>query len=680
MWRERLDVFWDGRRTLTLCAFDAESVGAPDLAVFGARDASFADAALLDFIDAKRWRSRGAPVDLPVGCAFVSLCAADGAELRLALADDETFSGGEWRLLLVEQAEAPARGRIQFRTARLAARGDPDRFTREEVAASGARLVWAISQRRQRIAIGVEDDSGQAMSLVRLWPAQMLFPAQQCRLLIEALELDTQLRLAPLKAPFAIMEHWLSEAGAPMPTLRLRFPSLEQSEAFLSRVAVVLVMHQRRRLRAFNLEQKRIGGAIIDTLSLADIRHATGWPEEHPDSTLSSAPIVVHNLRRLLAGADARFDGVAVRRRSSGNDDAGVAVEVDFFGAALGDDIGLVSAAADAGDLGVIPDDPGGARCARLFRVERDGLAALKVDEDDGVLDEILRVVAESEDSAAGAASRTGEKTLSAQARREKLLSELNNSLAAANFSGRFAASKIWEILEPNFLAAFVALVEEATPAARAYLDRIGGFEAFRADPALVGALVRLQEFATGLSEAVLRELRLAAPSLPYRFAAACGLSRVLAPGADAAVQSAAWRVFSQPPTASAGAQLPSAPLARRLAAARITLDNSENLESRALHVTRVLGSEAMVERAAIYYEETSRREQGGTLRDYLARRRDGEWTMLAEAVALANVVDEADSYWREVEHAAPRVSAEGRSRKPGVFASVRSFFSRPGR
>jgi hypothetical protein len=682
MWRERLDVFWDGRRTLTLGAFDADSVGAPDLAVFGARDASFADAALLDFIDANRWRRGGSPLELPIGCAFVSLCAADGVELRLALVDDESFGGGgEWRLLLAEQTETTGRTQPHFRTAHLAARGDVERLTRDEVAASGAKLIWAISQRRQKLTIGVES-GGQALPLVRLWPAQMVFPAQQSRLLIEALELNTQLRLAPFKAPFAIMEHWLSEAGAPMATLRMRFPSLDPTEPFLSRVAVVLVMHQRRRLRAFNLEEKKAGGAVIDPLTLADIRQATGWPQERPDVALSGAPIVVHNLRKLIAGGEARCDGVSIRRRANGDADAGVAIEVDFFGAALGDDIGLVSAGADAGDFGVIPEDPGGARYARLFRVERDGLFARRIEEDDGLLDEILRVAAESEDTAVGVASRPGEKTLSAQGRREKLLAELNNALAALNFPGRFAASKIWEILEPNFMAAFVALVEAATPPARAYLHRIGGYEAFRADPSLVGALVRLQEFPPGISEAALRELRLASPSLAYRFAAACGLSRVLAPGADAATQSAAWRLFSQGPAdASAGSGLLSAPLVRRLAAARITLDNSENLEREAPHAARVLASEAMVERAAIYCEAANRREPGEALRDYLARRRDGEWTLLANAAVLASVVDEADAYWREVDQGAPRADAEEASERPaGLFATVRSFFARGGR
>jgi len=673
MWRDRLDVFWDGRRTLAFGVLDAESAGAPDLAVFAARDASFADAMLLDFVESRQWRRGGSVLDLPKGYGFVSVCAADGAEARFALVDENVPGGGEWRLLLAEQAEATEAMRVVLRTAHLSARGDLERLTREEIAASGSKLIWAISQRRQKTAIGLEPD-GDFLPLVRLWPAQMAYPTQQSRLNIEALEMQTQQRLAPLKAPFAIMEHWLSEAGAPVATLRLRFPSPDQSEAFLSRVSVVLVMHQRRRLRAQNVEQRRLGGAVIDALSLADVHDATGWPQKRPDVAISGAPIIVHNLLKLVGGGAKPFDGVSLRRRAGGSADMSVAVEIDFYGAALGDDIGLVSAGADAGDFGVVPEDPGGARYARLFRVERDGLTPRRIEEDDPLLDEILLVAAASEGAAAGNGARSGEKTLSPQARREKLVVELNSALAAANFDGRLTPEKIWEVFEPNLMAQFVALVEDAAPLGRVFLSKIGGFSAFRADPALVRTLAQHQEFPPSLNETSLRELRLASPSLVYRYLAALGLSRVLAQGLEAAAQSASWRLFMHPPQAD----LAGAGFARRLAATHIVLDGGDDLERKAAHVVRALADEGMIERAAIWCEDQHHEQQGEALREYLLRRREGERTLLHDAELLARIVDEADAYWREVEqgaHPATAPSIGTPERRSGLLARVRNFF-----
>ena len=674
MWRDRLDVFWDGRRTLALGVFDAEAGGAPDLAVFAARDVSFADAALLDFVEARQWRRGGSVLDLPKGYAFVSVCAADGAEARFALGDDEASTSGEWRLLLVEEAAATEAARVVFRTAHLSARGDLERLTREEIAGSGSKLVWAISQRRRKTAMGFEADGEAPLPLVRLSPAQMAYPTQQSRLIVEALEILTQQRLAPLKAPFAVMEHWLSEAGAPMATLRLRFPGLDQSEAFLSRVSVVLVMHQRRRLRAQNAEQRRLGGAVTDALTLGDIRHATGSQQEKPDAAVGGAPIIVHNLLKLVTGGVAEFDGVSLRRRPNGASDMSVAVEIDFYGAALGDDIGLVSAGADAGDFGVVPEDPGGARYVRLFRIERDGLAPRRIEEDDPLLEEILRIAEASEGAGVGGGARSGEKTLGAQARREKLVVELNSALAAADFDRRLTPEKIWEVFEPSLMAQFVALIENAAPLGRVFLHKIGGFSAFRADPALVRALVRQQEFPPSLSETSLRELRLASPSLVYRYLAALGLSRVLAQGVEAAAQSASWRLFMLPPQAG----LAGTAFARRLAATHIVLDGGDNLERKAAHVTRSLADEAMVERAAIWCEDQHHQQQGEALRDYLLRRREGEWTLLQDAEILARIVDEADAYWREVEHGAhPAAPPAAETHEPAsLLARVRSFFT----
>ena len=91
MWREQLDVFWDGERRLLLGFQDVDEAGAPkrprpDLTIVSAADASFSGrTAFVDHLDAARWRAGPCVVDAPPGHLHLALLAADGAELRLAL-------------------------------------------------------------------------------------------------------------------------------------------------------------------------------------------------------------------------------------------------------------------------------------------------------------------------------------------------------------------------------------------------------------------------------------------------------------------------------------------------------------------------------------------------------------------------------------------------------------------
>jgi len=126
------------------------------------------------------------------------------------------------------------------------------------------------------------------------------------------------------------------------------------------------------------------------------------------------------------------------------------------------------------------------------------------------------------------------------------------------------------------------------------------------------------------------------------------------------------------------GADLAGAAFARRLAATHIVLDGGDDLERKTAHVARALADEGMIERAAIWCEDQHHEQQGEALRDYLLRRREGEWTLLQDAEILARIVDEADAYWREVEHgvhpaAAP--SAARPERRSGLLARMRNFF-----
>jgi hypothetical protein len=204
MWRDRLDVFWDGRRTLALGFFDEETAAAgvrPDLVVASGAQASFADAELVDVIDQERWRCGCRIVVLPQDHAFLSLRAADGVELRLALAAEKASAGvGEWRMLLTELPEGSGGGAPAFRAAALTARGDVERMVEEQVVRSGAKLLWALTQKRRM------ERRGDRFSVMRLWPAQRVFPLQQSRLVIEAVEIEAAGHAAPLRAPFAMME------------------------------------------------------------------------------------------------------------------------------------------------------------------------------------------------------------------------------------------------------------------------------------------------------------------------------------------------------------------------------------------------------------------------------------------------------------------------------------------
>lgn len=673
MWREQIDLFWDGRRALAVGFFDGETHAAPSLppeiAVVSGSGPDLAGAALADVIDAGRWRAGGCVLDLPERCAHVSLRAPDGAELRVSLATDTPpAGGGEWRLLLTETPDGADGAPAVFRLAALSASGDFERLARDRISRAGQKLVWAMGQRRQ-----IERRDGAAAHM-RLWPAQRMFPAHQSRIVIEAAETLHERCADPPLAPFAILEHWLRENEAPCVTLRLRVPSaFSESGSLLGGAAGFLVMNQRRHLRAWLQAQKRMGEPGADPLTLDDIRQAIDCPFEQPDAVESSAPVVARNLLKLIADPKAaELDGLAVRARPDHLPDQGMIVEIDFFAATLGDEVGIACAAALGGDLGVVPFDPGGAPYIRSFRVESDGLTARAIGDNDPLLGEILRLAADEEALAPATLAQTGaERAGSVQARRERLLGFANSSLAAAGYPGRFNAQALWGLFEPFYLSAFVALVAEAVPKARGLLPEFGGYEAFRADPPLILALARQPELAASAPRASLRAQIGAAKSLPHRFAAACGAAGLVAPAADWRAQARAWRLLTQ------------APLARRLATVRVALSGTEEA-ARVSRVTDLLMDETLVERAAAHCDKLEHgQEAAAWLRSYLEKRRKGEWTPFEAAERLALSVEDVNAYWREFEAAAERAATADAARQltppkaSGLFATVRSLFTR---
>lgn len=647
MWQEQFDYFWDGRRRLAIGCFDgAERAPAPSarpaLTVVSARDPAFdSEAALVDVIDAARWRAGVALLDVAPEHRFVRLAAEDGAAVTLYLGSErDQPPGGEYRLLMTLLSESNGGEPAVFRLASLPARADVERLAREQTAAAGARLVWAFGQPRV-----FEQSPGGAL-IARLAPARRIFPAYQSRLLIEALPLDMEASADTRDAPFAIMAHWLRENGAPRPTLRLRVPdSLEESVALLGRSSVAMALNQRRRLRGWVQEQKQSGEPAVDPLTFDDIRQATGEPEERPDAAETGDVVVVANLLNLILDPESpEADGVAVRRLvEKAGPGLGETIEIDFYGAALGDDVGLVAPAARPGDIGVAPADPGGPPFARLFRIEADGLTPRRLADDDPLLDDMLRRASGAGARAgSGAAARAfAERAAGLKGRREKFVAGFNEALARADIPASLSAAGLWDVFEPLQLASFAALAAAAPAPARALLRQAGGYRAYGADPALTAALARGGPLVEASPE--LRVDGRAAPSLAARFAAACGAEGMAPPGLDAGAQLSALRAMMQEGDVLA------------LRAARVGLSPDAESRRAAAAAARQLADQGGVERAIAHFERYRDAGSAAALAEYLAARRAGRWISAQSAPALAGLVARAGV---EREEAQTRVAA----------------------
>ncbi|MBG0799052.1 hypothetical protein IYX23_15385 [Methylocystis sp. L43] len=668
MWREQFDYYWDGRRRLAIGWFEGAERAAvrPELTVVSARDERFTSApTLIDVIGAARWRARIIVVDVPSEHRFVRLTAADGAELILALsAERELPQGGDWRLLLTLLPDAGGADPVAFRLAAFPARGDVERLSREQTAAAGARLVWAIGQRR------VVERADNAV-VIRLAPARRIFPAYQSRLVLEAAPFESSAAADAREAPFAIMEHWLRESGAPRIILRLRIPdSIEESATLLGRCSVALAMNQRRRLKGWTLEQRSAGEPAVDPLTFDDLRQATGDPHEHPDAAETAEPVVVGNLLALLVDPDeAEVDGIALRRsREKAAPGMGETAEIEFYGAALGDDVGLVCPAAAPGDLGVAPVDPGGPAFARLFRVEGDALAPRRATDDEGLLDDLMRRAADAARAATGAAARAvAERAAGLKGRRDKFVASLNGALARAEVAARFEPPGLWDALEPLAQASFAALVIGETGPARARLQQLGGYGAFCADPALAAVIAEGGEFAQFTRPSAEAAPARSAPSLLARYLDACGAQGMAPAGVDATQEARLMRALLKEPDVAA------------LREARVALAIDDGVRREAAKAARLIIDPAAVERARAHFAEAGATDAADMLEAYLDLRRAGGWAPPHEAPTLAALVARAG-----VERDVARLEAESLAQAPpaqerskGLFAAMRGLFGR---
>ena len=650
MWQEHLDCFWDGGRRLALGFFDSddgarENAPHPLLTIVSARDDAFLlGPALVDLIDASRWRSRIVFIDLPQDHRFVRLTAQDGAELFLELsrASDQS-SANDWRLLMLLAPEPGGDEAIGLRVAALSARGDLDQLAREQIAATGGRLVWAIGQRR---AVTI---AGDGAARVVLPPATQVYPVEQNRLTLEARPYETETSADAREAPFAIMQLWLAENGAPHAVLRLRLAeSLEESASLLGRASVAMALRQRQRLNNWMQIQKQAGEPVIDPLTFEDIRQATGDPTEHPDAVETGEAVVVINLLNLILDPEsAGSAGVAVRRASvsRAGSTGGETIEIDFYGAALGDDVGLVSPSANPGDLGVVPADPGGSPFVRLLRVEGDGLVPRRINDDDPLLDEMLRRATGAARAPSGAAARVvAERASAHRSRRERLVAALNSLLTRAHVPERFDSAGTWELLDPFLQTSFAAA------AAKGPIP--GGYTAYVADPPLAIALSRAGALSAGGVAAPTRDSR-AAASLLHRILAALGLSG-MAPidmndTMDATSQA---ELLQQLMNSSADAAA--------LRDAHVRLPAESGLWEETVKAARRLGDTSVIDVAQTHFTTHGDPEAATALTDYLAWRQAGNWLPAEDAIVLAALITRA-----EADSAEARARAEAAALAP---------------
>jgi len=679
MWRDQLDAFWDGGRVLALGFFESAERGSafaarPELVAVAAKDPGFAGrTALVDVIDAVRWRSGFCVLQLPADHPYVLLRAPDGSELRLALTGEKTgATASEHRLLLALAPETNGGDGAAFRVASLSTRGDFERLAREQIALNGSRLVWAVGQRRL-----VERRDG-ATRQAHLWPARRIFPAFQSRMSLEPVELVNETNGLGQQAPFAIMDHWLRENGAPRAVLRLRVPdSLDESARLLNRASAVLILRQRQRLRDWTREQRETGEPVVEPLTFEDIRQATGDLSEYPDAVAAPDSVIVANLLRLASDAHPDVDGFAVRRLSETHAPGlGAALEIEFYAASLGDEVGVVSVGAETGDLGVAPADPGGVPFARLFRVEAEGLKARRLAEDDPQLDELLRRAADEERAPTGAMARSAaDRAATLYGRREKFVAALNVAFSRIGFPGRLDATALWDTLEPLLLASYAAFVVDAAEPARGFAQRLGGYGAFRADPSLLLALARRPELAGDDAPLAFAHAREAgAASLLARVLAATGAEGLARSGDSAEAEAGALRFVLF------------APGVERLKAARLELSGDLDLDREAPRAAEALGDAAALERTAERFEDAGLAEEAAALRLYLADRREGRWTPAADAARLAALLARADAERRQAAaDAAFRAAqaaarpAEPAPRPRGLLGAMRGLFGRGG-
>jgi hypothetical protein len=669
MWREKIEAFWDGDDTLVLGFFGArdlvELFGQPSqLLVVSCADPEFQlGAILLDAIDVSGASSRHWVVRLPRGHRYVLLRSHDIQELRLFLIGDTDASAGDWRLLMTELAPAGKGGEF-FRVAWVAARAEGERFAREQVERVGDRLVWAVRQQRSA------DREGNATVSIHVTPSRRVWPPRESRITIEPVEVTRERPRNPPKVGFAVLDHWFREKPVPV-VLRIRIVSSGSgAESQLDRIVLVHLMHQRRYLSKWIRDKRISGDPIIEPLTFEDIRTAVGVPDEMPDAVEAPEWITVLPLSEVLAAPDeTEFDGFSVRHGQRQGAKAGTIVtDVEFFGATLGDDIGLASNSADPGDIIIQHADPGGSSKVRLLRVGIEGLAPIALDNSE-MLDEILARAAESESRSSDHRSDTsssGRPAAALQDRQAAFVESIRKQIRNPALASTLDAKAQWEDLSPQVVAAFAAVVGTGNRAADDAVQRLGAYGGFRADPALVGAVARRPDLIADVANEVLSRHHDVSGHLAHRLAAARGVPDMVMRVPELPLQVETWQLIGEHG------------LAQQLENLRVSVGGTSASSGTVHTIIATLSDIDAVERAANSWEDLEEPEDAEQLRAYLRRRRSGHWTPIAEASALVRLVAETPQDQMPIAPAQREPTTEADNRRPPELrAAIEGHFQR---
>ena len=619
MWREQLYYFWDGRDRLTIGRLNLPTDSAlPYLTIVSASDEFFlSTATLLDVIDISRWNSDILVILLPEGHRFLRVTSGDGKTVTIRLvADLALVAETKTQILMALEDKHEGDGDILLELKPIGSNDSLISAIRREITQQSSKLLWALSQ--SHVYERFEENDW----LLWLAPATRVYPSTQARIVILPQPLDLHASADMRQAPFSIMQHWLNENGAPRAIIQIRLPqTLEDTTQLLRRVYAFIAMRQRQRLNIWNQLQKLNGAPQIDPLNLIDLRTATGRFDECPDTVASDGSISIVNLLRLILDPEKYAGhGIAVRRQaiSEGNRKNGEIVEVDFFAATLGDDVGLVCPTAMLGDLLVAPVDPGGPEKLRLLRFSPDGLQPLHAREDDPLAGEIINYVMQVSQAT----------SLQSQLRkcRERFTALLNKSLTGVLTISPFNLSDAWEGLDPLMQLSYARLLSRIAPMKRQRLFVLGGYLAYTADPALATALATSGKFSEIETQRSLTGGSVSG-SLLQRYLAACDARGMSADNMTLRQQARALLVLKQDEDLLA------------LRQARISLpDEIERLPSLS-RVAHKLSDRVLLGRAMKFYQQSDDKKSAAILIDYLAGYDQGLWLSPDRAEVLEKVL-----------------------------------------
>lgn len=620
MWREQLDFFWDGQDRLTIGRLNLPADSAlPHLTIVSASDEFLREnATLVDVIDVSRWSADILVIALPEGHRFLRLTSGDGKTVTVRLVAESALPGQpEIQLLMAREEKREASGEILLEAKFIENRGEGISEIRQQISQHSSALLWAISQRR--VCERFEDNDW----LLWLAPATRVYPSAQARITIHPQPLDLRVKADMRQAPFSIMQHWLNENGAPRAIIQIRLTqTLEDNTQLLRRVYAFIAMRQRQRLDIWNQLQKLNGAPQIDALNLTDLRAATGRVDEYPDAVAMEGSVSIINFLRLILDPEKYAGhGIAVRRVavSEGNRKNGEIIEVDFFAAALGDDVGLVCPSAMLGDLLVAPIDPGGQEKLRLLRFGSDGLQPLRVKEDDPLVSEIINQAAQLSQTT----------PLHAQLRkcRERFTALLNKSLAEISTLSPFDQVGVWEGLDPLAQLSYARLLRRIAPMKRQRLYALGGYSAYVSDPSLIAAIATSGAFGEVESPKPMSEL-VQNGALLQRYLAAC----------DARGMASKTMTLRQQARALLALKRDEDLLVLRQA--RISLPDEIERLSSLTRVAHKLNDRVLLKRALNFFEQGDEKKSANEIINYLNGYEQGLWLSPDRAEALENLLN----------------------------------------